>query len=251
MNQRDAVDEILAHIDESDIKGDSTLQSIEKLAPILKNLVDNRENINVIVALGSGRGGFVSALSSLLDAQEVHAIDSSRDALEEASNIGLEVHQIDLECGSIPLSNGTTDLVVSLGLLEHLTWYDNVLSETKRVLRDGGFTVFAMPNMAGWTNRLSILTGNQPRNIEFSQQMPFGIMDAYAADYTVGHVHTPTVGAFREFVEYQDFEVIDTVGLHPYQEGHLVTFVDRLVDRRPSLCRRFAILARSRSGADR
>ncbi|GAB6877932.1 hypothetical protein JCM17823_02060 [Halorubrum gandharaense] len=145
---------------------------------------------------------------------------------------------------TLPFENGEIDLVVSFGLLEHLTWYDNVLSETNRVLRDGGYALFAMPNMAGWTNRLSLLTGHQPRNVEFSREKAFGILDAYGTSSTVGHVHTPTVGAFREFLEHHGFEVVDTVGLHPYQRGRLVALVDRAVSWRPSLCRRFAVLAR-------
>ena len=84
--------------------------------------------------------------------------------------------------------------------------------------------------------------GYQPRNVEFSHKKAFGILGAYGTDSTVGHVHAPTVGAFREFLEYHDFEIVDTVGLHPYQEGRLVPLIDKLVSRRPSLCRRFAVL---------
>ena len=242
MSQDRLMEDILALVDESDFKEDSTLQSADELAPLVEALADVRNEINVIAALGSGSGGFISALGSFLDATEIHAVDRNRGVLNEASDLGLETHQVDLERGSVPLANGTVDLIVSLGLLEHLSWYDNVIAEISRMSSPEGFCLFAVPNMAGWTNRLSLLTGHQPRNVEFSKKKPFGIMNAYGSDYTVGHVHAPTVGAFREFLEYHDFEIVDTVGLHPYQEGRLVPLVDKLVSRRPSLCRRFAVL---------
>lgn len=247
MSQHSLVEEILSNVDESDLREDSTLQSADELAPILNSLFDAREKVEVIVSLGSGSGGFVSALGNLLNASEVHAIDRSPDALEEASSIGLETHRLDLEHETIPLSADSADLVVSLGLLEHLTWYDNVIEETYRIANCDGFCMFAMPNMAGWTNRLSLLTGHQPRNVEFSKQKPYGILDAYDADYTVGHVHTPTVNAFEAFLQHHDFEPLETVGLHPYQQGRFVKIVDRLVSGRPSLCRRFAVLAQRKS----
>jgi len=234
----------------SDIVSDSTLQSSFQLAGLLSEIVQSDEKIDVIVALGAGRGALADALGTILGVSSVHAIDIQTEACEAADQRGLLSHNIDLETQTLPFEDGSIDLVVSFGLLEHLTWYDNVLSETERVLRDSGYSIFAMPNMAGWTNRLSLLTGHQPRNVEFSQDKPFGIMDAYDTDNTVGHVHTPTVSAFRELLEFHNFEVIDTVGLHPYQEGRLVALIDRLVDGRPSLCRRFAILSRYRSGSE-
>lgn len=221
---------------------DSTFQSIDELIPILKHLTECAREINVIAVIGAGEGTFAAFLSELLSADRVHAIDVDEQCLHLATQKGLESHKIDVEKSPLPFADESVDLIVSLGLFEHLTWYDNLLEESTRVLCTGGFVLFSLPNMAGWTNRMSLVMGRQPRNVEFSQKKAFGILDAYGTESTVGHVHTTTVGAFREFLEYHDFEIIDTVGLHPYQEGRLVPLVDKLVSRRPSLCRRFAVL---------
>ena len=234
-----ALDEFVT---ERSARKDSTLQSIDELTPILEYLTENRESIGVIAAIGSGEGTFAAFLGELLDAAEVHAIDVDEESLRLANNKGLKTHVVDVERNPLPLADGSVDLIVSLGLFEHLTWYDGLLEEFKRVLSTVGLALFALPNMAGWTNRLSLLTGHQPRNVEFSKRKSFGIMDAYGTARTVGHVHTATVGALEEYLEYHDFDIIDTVGLHPYQEGRLVPLVDKLVSRRPSLCRRFAVL---------
>ena len=239
---------IAKSVSTKDIQRDSTLQSLSKISQLLALV--NDEQVDSLVALGVGGGALTDAVGQAFEASEMHGIDTDPEALGTASKRGITVYDINLESDPLPFENDSIDLVVSFGLLEHLTWYDNVLSETERVLRGSGYSIFAMPNMAGWTNRLSLLTRHQPRNVEFSQDKPFGIIDAYDTDNTVGHVHTPTVSAFRELLEFHNFEVIDTVGLHPYQEGHLVALIDRLVDRRPSLCRRFAILSRYRSGLE-
>lgn len=233
---------IVESVSADDIKRDSTLQSLSKISRLLA-LIDD-ERVNAIAALGVGGGALTKAIGQAFDAHETHGIDTNTEARDAASERGITTYDIDLESDPLPFDDNCIDLVVSFGLLEHLTWYDNVLSETERVVRNGGYVVFAMPNMAGWTNRLSLLTGHQPRNVEFSKEKPFGIMDAYDTEYPVGHVHTPTVDAFHEFLAYHGFKQMETVGLHPYQRGRLVTLVDRLVSWRPSLCRRFATLAR-------
>lgn len=233
---------IVESVSAEDISRDSTLQSLPKISRLLASI--DHKHVDTIAALGVGGGALVKAISQSFDAHETYGIDTDSEARSAASTRGITVYDINLESDPLPFEDDSIDLVVSFGLLEHLTWYDNVLSETERVVRDGGYVVFAMPNMAGWTNRLSLLTGHQPRNVEFSKEKPFGIMGAYDTEYPVGHVHTPTVEAFREFLAYHDFKEMETVGLHPYQKGHLVTLVDRLVSWRPSLCRRFAILAR-------
>jgi len=240
----DTVGAIQDIVDEQDLHKDSTLQSIEKLAEVIEFLHTRQGSIETIVALGSGGGALVNALGEIVGASTVHAIDCDPERLSKASERGLKTHQVDLESERISLDDESADLVVSFGLLEHLTWYDHVMMETTRLLRDQGYLVFALPNMAGWTNRLSILTGHQPRNVEFSRRSPFGILDAYDTDYPVGHVHAPTVGAFKSFLSHHEVTVLRTVGLHPYQTSTAVKLIDGLVSWRPSLCRRFAVLGR-------
>jgi len=231
---------IIESVSTEDIKRDSTLQSLSEISHLLASIDSN--DIDTIAALGVGRGALTDAIGQAFEVRDKYGIDTSQEARDAASGRGITTYDTNVESEPLPFENGTIDLVVSFGLLEHLTWYDNVLSETTRVLREGGYVLFALPNMAGWTNRISLLTGHQPRNVEFSKERPFGIMSAYDTDYAVGHVHAPTVGAFKEYLVFYGFEIIDTVGLHPYQKGRIVPIIDKIVSRRPSLCRRFAVL---------
>jgi len=243
MNTEEIISEVHTTVSKED-SHDSTVQSIEEISKLMTKI--ERKHIESIVALGSGRGGLPYSMKSIYNASVVHAVDVNDKLLKTAEKRGLEVHNVDLETEQLPFDTDSIDLVVSFGLLEHLTWYDNVIAESKRVLRDDGYILCAMPNLGGWTNRLSLFLGRQPRNIEFSRQRAFGIMNAYGTNKVVGHVHAPTVTAFKEFLEFNDFRIVDTVGLHPYQDSYLIETIDWAVARRPSLCRRFATLARYR-----
>lgn len=235
-----AINTIQATISQEDVH-DSTVQSLPQFARLLVKI--EPDSVRSIVALGSGIGGLAKALGKVYEASSVHAVDVDETALATAEARGLTTHNLDLETQPLPFDDDSVDLIVSLGLLEHLTWFDNVVSESKRALKHGGHAIYSLPNLAGWTNRLSILLGKQPRNVEFSRQKAFGIAGFYDTEKTVNHMHTATIPAFREFLNYNGLNHIKTVGLHPYQSNPLVKFVDRIVSYRPTLCRRFALLA--------
>ncbi|MWV64979.1 methyltransferase domain-containing protein [Halorubrum sp. JWXQ-INN 858] len=231
-------------LEHTEINENSSLQSLDELLPILVQLYDRRGGIDDMVDLGCGSGGFTRALGDLLECDHIYGIETDLERRRSAKERGVDVYDIDLECAAVPFDDGEIDLVISFGLLEHLTWYDNTIRETARVLRDGGHTVFSAPNLAGWTNRLSLLLGKQPRNVEFSTQRAFGILPYYPSNKPLNHVHAPTVGAFRDLLNHHAIDTHAWVGLHPYQRNRSVAVIDRLVSRRPSLCRRFAVLGR-------
>ena len=238
-----AIDTIRDTLSEEDMH-DSTAQSFREFAKLLTNV--RTESVDVIVALGSGIGGLTKALGEIYDASSIHAVDIDEEALSVAKSRGIEVHKLDVSSDPLPFETGSVDLIISLGLLEHLTWFDNVISESRRVLISGGYAVFALPNLAGWTNRLSILSGKQPRNVEFSQKRAFGIAKFYKTNNCVGHVHTATIPAFRQFLTHYEMKHIDTVGLHPYQSSRYIKMIDKIASYRLNLCRRFAMLVRLR-----
>ena len=75
---------------------------------------------------------------------------------------------VDLETGAIPVASGSVGLVTCFGVLAYLSLYDQVLAEAARVLEDGGWFLFSMPNLASHQNRLAILLGYQPSQVDVS-----------------------------------------------------------------------------------
>ena len=55
-------------------------------------------------------------------------------------------YDLDIEKDRIPLPDNSVDLVTNIGLIEALKVYDNLMSESKRILKPGGFFYTITPN---------------------------------------------------------------------------------------------------------
>jgi len=102
------------------------------------------KNYKTALEIGCGRGTIGLYLNKYLG-MDVSLLDSSEDA------INLAKYNFDLWKGKgnffmenarkLPFQNESFDVVVSIGLLEHLSDYSTVLSEQFRVLKKGGVMI--------------------------------------------------------------------------------------------------------------
>lgn len=242
MSESEAAHIFRDHLSEEDYEASATAQSLDELVSIAKYLDPHREEINTILDLGCGYGGLTSAFAKYLEADEIHGIDLDGDRRSVAETRGIQTHNVDLESDRFPLSDGDVDLVLSFGVLEHLKYYDNAMMESNRVLRDDGFVLYSVPNLGSWINRINLLFGNQPRDVEISEERAFGISGFYPTTSSLNHVHSPTLGAFIELLEYYDIEIVEVEGIFPYQTNKIVKIIDRVFSSFPSLCRRVVVL---------
>ncbi len=229
------------HLSDTEIRKTSFLYSFDEVKHQLNQ--QDQDSIGTILDIGCNRGGLVLALADHLDADIVYGIDTDEEFREEAAEKGVTVYDVDVECEEFPFEDNSIDLVVSFGLLEHLRYYDMLLEETRRVLDSGWFWV-ATPNLGSWMNRISLLTGHQPRNVEISRRRAAGVLPVYDEDDFLDHVHAPTYKALLELLEYYNFEPINSVPISPYQNSTLVRLLDWVFEHRISWSRRVAVLAK-------
>ncbi|MBN1762686.1 MAG: class I SAM-dependent methyltransferase [Methanomicrobia archaeon] len=232
---------------ETDFGVSATLQSLSDLQPLLSELNEDKANLNAMVDLGCGYGAVSKILAEYLSIPSICGIDRDEERLDHARTRGITTYNINLEETPLPFSDGEIDLVTSFGVLEHLRYYDNPISESYRVLRERGWILFSVPNLGSWTSRLSLLFGYQPRDVEISSQRAFGISGFYDKVYDrapLVHIHSVTLNAFKELLEFYGFHIVSVVGFAPYQTSATVKFVDKLFSVKPSWSRRFAVLAR-------
>jgi SAM-dependent methyltransferase len=104
-------------------------------------------------------------------AEEVYGIDIHANALKIAQQHGIKVFCINLDQGQLPFKDQTFCLVSMCGLLEFLDNPDNVIAESHRVMRKGGFLLLHARNLANWANRLSLLLGFQPCGVRASSKI--------------------------------------------------------------------------------
>ncbi len=246
MDEHDVLEFFQSRLDETDYRANSTSQSLDRMAPLILQIFEQRDEIEGILDLGCGYGGLTAAFADLLECENVHGIDIDSDRRAVAEERGVTTYELDLESDPFPFDDGDFDLVLSFGVLEHLRYYDHLIEESNRVLPDDGVILYSVPNLGSWVNRIALLFGNQPRDVEISNHRAFGISEFYSDQTFLNHVHSPTLDAFLELLEYHGYEVDDVVGLFPYQERWFVRAVDRITAFRPSLCRRIAVLGRKK-----
>ncbi len=68
----------------------------------------------------------------------------------------------DLEQDRLPYDDEFFDLTVCNQVLEHLKFYENVISEAIRVTRKRGYIVLGIPNLSHLINRFLLIFGIQP-----------------------------------------------------------------------------------------
>lgn len=124
---------------------DTTIILCQLFAKVLKKLnLQNEKRELVVLDVGCGHGNYV--------------IDEFRSKITWACGVDLyekftrknicldEIRYTDLNRGRISYESGTFDIVFAFWLLEHLENPAQAFQESYRVLKPGGFFIFATPN---------------------------------------------------------------------------------------------------------
>jgi len=224
-----------------------TLQSLRTLEPILKYL--KRHSIDSMMDLGCGYGVLTLIVAEYLGVKRVVAIDIDEQRLalldKIKSRCPIEVVTLQRDFCVLGDVDERVQLVTSFGALEHTTCWDEFLGNVKRVLVDGGYLLISMPNISSWVNRLALLLGYQPRDIEISRKRLYGELPPFRSHTVAGHVRVATFRAFKEYLIDNGFEIVMARPLYDKQ-NLLVNMIDKLLPS-PSISRRFIILAKKRS----
>jgi len=198
-----------------------------------------------ILDVGCGYGGIAATLRDDLGVEEAHGVDVDRDVLGEARAKGVRAVRAEVGEEPLPYGDASFDIVTCFGMLDYLPWYDAAVDEISRVLAPEGTVAVALPNLASWHNRLALLLGYQPRDVEFCTRKTVGLAPFYSSDVPVGHIHTPTIRAFREFMQLFGFAELETVALRRTSAAPVaLQVVDRVLGRVPSPSRRFLYIGR-------
>lgn len=101
----------------------------------------------------------------------------------------------------MPFKTGTYDLVLCLDVIEHLNFdeQEKALIEIQRVLRDDGYLLMAIPNLAHFASRISLLlTGNLIRTSKIQR-----------------HKGDRPINEYIKLLKRTDFEITERKGLFP------------------------------------
>lgn len=223
------------------------LRSVDRILALIRSEKDFQKMLDV----GCGRGGLTRYVSAVLGISEIHGIDIDEKRLDVARNRGIIVHKIDVNTEMFPFPDQYFDLVTSFGVIEHLVYYDNLIREAYRVLKKNGFFILSMPNLGSYINRVALLLGYQPRDVEISREIVPGILPIYGQERCAFHLHSATLQAMKELLNFYNFQIISIKPLSPSEKTaqnrlrtKIVYILDKTLGKFSSLSRRFIILAK-------
>ena len=197
-----------------------------------------------VLDVGCGYGGLAAVVGQELGTKELYGVDVDEAVISEAERKGVRAQRVDVEVDPLPFEDGSFDLVFSLGMLDYLPTFDFAIEEMRRVLRPGGHVLISIPNLGSWNNRLALLVGYQPRDVEISDRVLAGTAPRYRNDPPAGHIHTATLRAVRELMAFHGFEPV-RISSGAWETRPIprpLALLDRLMAVRPSLARRFFYL---------
>ena len=241
----------LETVDQNDLSISAQARAMPDLDGMLDQLARRPDRpIDGLLDIGCGMGALTTRIGSRLGIDRLIGVDCDLDRLGAAAGRGIETHALDLERDAIPVPSGSVQLVTCFGVLAYLALYDQVLAETARVLDDGGFFLFSMPNLASHQNRLAILFGYQPSQVDVSS--PYrgaGTLHRKALNRQgmPPLLHAATLRCMKELLDAYGFDVEIVRGFSPRPFRNAT--LRRIASHLPSLSRRFLILARKRPAA--
>jgi 2-polyprenyl-3-methyl-5-hydroxy-6-metoxy-1,4-benzoquinol methylase len=139
------------------------LHSNERLKKIFLEI--NKEKKGKILDLGCLRGEF--SLELKRKGWNVFGADVS-SALLEAKKKGIKCIKFDCE-KTFPLKENFFDGVFAGEIIEHVFDTDFFISELHRILKPNGFLLISTPNTACLANRILLLFGKKPFNLDYSK----------------------------------------------------------------------------------
>lgn len=121
----------------------------EKAAIKVKKLLSNIKikSATIVLDLGCGGGYIARELFSKTNAQ-IYGIDSSEEAIhlavEKSKKTTIEFKHADVR--KIPFPDDFADVVLCIGVIEHVMDYENCIKEIKRVLKNDGIVYVVSSN---------------------------------------------------------------------------------------------------------
>jgi len=158
-----------------------------------------------ILDLGCGNGAQTKYIMKLVSATEAYGIDIDQTNLKEAEKNGINGLRADLNTDKLPFDDEYFDLIILSEVIEHLLNPDNALEEAYRVLKSGGTFIVTTPNLSSWMNRIYLLLGYQPPDMEVSTKIRVG--NPWRTGSLSGHIRPFTALAMKELLEYYGFTV--------------------------------------------
>jgi ubiquinone/menaquinone biosynthesis C-methylase UbiE len=222
--------------------------SAEKLREaILEILWKYRIKGRIFLDIGGGTGEFTADVAKSIGAEEIYLVDINDTALKKAEKRGIKCFKIDVSKEPLPFQDDYFDVITAIEVIEHLYDPDHAILEAKRCIKPGAFFILSTPNLAWWANRLALLLGYQPYFSASSARFNVGKMFRRPSKGTIHeHIRLFTRKALLQLLSIYGFVVWVVKGAPGTHDSKMLSFVDNIISRIPSLEAETIVIATKR-----
>lgn len=179
--------------------------------------------------------------------KNVYGVDLNAQAVRVAKKNGVHARLGDVEKPWKARKN-SFDIVLASHIIEHVVDTDQLIKQSKQLLKKGGLLIVVTPNLAAWFNRLILLCGMQPMFTEVStldKTLGQKFMRRFAQHRSpVGHLRIFTPAALCELLTLHGFAVTQVTGVEFGAFPRILHAVDQLFAYIPSLAASTIVVAK-------
>ena len=120
----------------------------------------------VVIDLGAGHGDDLMSARKVMPDATLYAIEAYPSYIQELEKGGVSVYPLNIEKDRLPFADSSVDVIIANQILEHVKEIFWIFHEITRILRTGGNLIIGVPNLASLHNRMLLLFGKQPTQIQ-------------------------------------------------------------------------------------
>lgn len=168
----------------------------------VRRIVQGR-SIPRLIELGAGTGSNLFLLRDIVPQTELVAADFYGEPPSKNFD-GISQVDVDITSGNLKDVLGSADLVLLIEVIEHVFSPDDLLSDVRSMLSDGGHVIITTPNLSSGLNRLMLLLGWLPLGMEVSTVKTYG---RPGSSDLVGHIRVFTLRGLKEMIRDRGFVI--------------------------------------------
>jgi ubiquinone/menaquinone biosynthesis C-methylase UbiE len=201
----------------------------------IEKALDECKKGGILLDIGCWDGKNTLCWSDAVDASETLGIEIVLKTANKARKRGVKVFEVDANTQRWPIMSKSVDCVVSNLVIEHMSNVDHFVSESYRVLKDGGHTVVGTNNLSSWHNIVSLLFGWAPFDLANTSSKTWSIGNPLvlhkSEKLSRGHSYTHkciyTTRWLREWYELYKFKFVKVFGSGYYPLPSFVGEIDK------------------------
>ncbi|MGC8816321.1 MAG: class I SAM-dependent methyltransferase [Candidatus Hadarchaeum sp.] len=183
------------------------------------SLAEEKKGCNFL-DIGCGGGEFTLDFARKIGASNIYGVEISKTKIIEAKKRGIITKRADAN-KKLPFKDKFFDVILCNQVAEHLFDPDTLFEEIYRIMKDNGYAIVSVPNLASLHNRILLLLGFHPTSISPSTRFAFGNPDRGRIIYPFErHITAFSPRALKEMLEHYGFRVeMHGSGFYPFSGG--------------------------------